>query len=394
MIYLQQSLNFKIPPSGNGDGSWVIQSGHWCKVYATCQASGAGQWVGGLGGADLYFGTGSANVILGPFTLSPGQKLEISVVGATPSQTATVTAFGLQGDAGDGSDLAPMLNDLASALSLSGTFPVTIPAGVNVTNTVPVSDGGLAETSVTLSTQFAQVHDQPLVAGTTQIFNVGAGQTYPYPAGAAGWQMNIIGFAGAGVGVRLQWEGLNTGVIKVRDTQTNIYGMIVASGIVDDTAMQFSITVPAGAPATGLTALLYMCGSNLVQDNWYDSAIYDTSFALPEGTAGYDGGLLRLGVTLGSSGNVTCPLPTYRGMVQIGIGCTQACHGYLAEQDYLGNSIANDMNLNTFSLSGPGRSNQQVYTPGLGSALVLLNDDSSGSNTINVEVRAVKDLLS
>lgn len=343
----------------------VAGSDHWLQAWT----------------ADVYPAQGAGKILVSPSLLTTA---------AAPPSSQLLVSVAEQGETFPGA--YPLALDRVTSISAGtvdiGTItgPVTISGGP-----ISVTDGGLAETTVALSTQFAPVHDQPLVPGTTQIFAAGAGQSFAYPSGAASWQLIILGLQSAGYGCRVAWKGVNTGVGGQRDTQQGVWGGIIASGVLNDTAMQWSVTLPSGAPA-GCNALLYMSGAAAVQDNWYDSAIYGPSFNLPAGAAGYDGILLRVNSTLGAGANATYGLPTFRGPVYIGVNGTQALHGVLQMSDYLGSVVSVDYNF-PISASGPGRQQFPSWLPGVNNAVVLFNDDTGATNTFELEVRAAKDLL-
>jgi hypothetical protein len=371
---------------GGGAGQNQPASSPSQGVITANLASGSGSWVAEIvraqGASGSVIGSSQGPGIQIPFILLSGEMVQVTVTGATNGVGVIGSVLGTQGWG---------LSNLP-ALTAVGFSNENVNATITAPNPYPVSDGGLAESTVALSTQFTQTYSEPLTPGSATTFALGSGQTFPYPSGAAAWQLAITGL-NTTHGCRIQWQGITTGLSRFRDTQQGVYGVIVASGIVDDIAMSWTVTLPSGAPS-GCIAYLFMCGSNQVQDNFYDTAIYNASFNLPAGTAGYDGALLRVSSTLGDGANATYAMPTYRGPVMIGISCTQALHPTLQESDYLGNLISNDMNLNAVSLSGAGRLNQQVYLPGMNNALVVFNDDSGSTNVFFAEVRATKDLLS
>jgi hypothetical protein len=133
MIPIEVDGDFTTDASGNGKDARVVESGHWCAVYASCQAAGSGQWVAGKLGKAQFFQQG-ANVVMGPVLLRPGERAQVTVAGASANTQASVVYWGWQSDLIDGSDLAQVVPSIETAGSLSGSIPLSLSGNVPVVN--------------------------------------------------------------------------------------------------------------------------------------------------------------------------------------------------------------------------------------------------------------------
>lgn len=373
--------------SGNATISKVIRSAYWTLVYATCQAAGSGKWVFGPNTTARLFQSG-ANVVLGPIVLAPGDQASVQLAGATAGAQVTVTFWGWQGTANDGSDLAGLLSSIESIGSLTGiTGPVTIGG------TVPVSDGGLANSIAAAGSQAKLLTTQALTAGATTTINAGTGTAIPYPAGAASWLCQITGLGGGVNGVRLfvQYMDAAANILFKRqnDSSNIVYSTISGGGTLPTEAIQWQFTLPAGA--TGVTARIYATATRL-NDFWYDTAIWEPSQPGRGGSGdqlGFDGVLWSVNASVfGPNANASYKLPTYTGPVLLGIQSSGAMHGSFGEQDYLSTLIRNLQNF-PVSTSGSAQQSSVFWLPWLSNQITLFND-TAANNTVYAELRAIQ----
>lgn len=196
--------------NGNATVTKTIRPAYWTLVYATCQAAGSGSWVFGPNTTARLFQSG-ANVVLGPVVLGPNDRASVQLAGATANVAVTVTFWGWQGEANDGSDLAGLLSSIESIGSLTGiTGPVTIGGGnVGINGNVPVVNppGG---NLLTYNAQRASVTNWqiPLTgANATQVVALDPGcrsLAFTFAGGNGGGTTNNLG--------SIQVIGNNTGV--------------------------------------------------------------------------------------------------------------------------------------------------------------------------------------
>ena len=356
-------------------------------------AAGTGTWVveitRGQGATGTLIGTGQGASIQQSFILLPGEMVQASVSGATAGTGIIGSVMGTSGLPPMG--LPPMY---ASGLT-TDQVNATISGPVGVTGTVGTTDAGLAGSIAQKLSQFVPLTTANLTSGATTTISIGDNTGNPYPQNAASWQLVVTGLGGVNFGCRVSWDkqdgsGNDLGYTQ-RDSAQITMDKIIASGILDAPTMIFSITLPAGAP-NGCIAYLYSTAL-LIQDNWYDSGIYEnTSSQAGLFQPGYDGILATVSNVIGAGSSQTYQLPTYRGPVQFGIQLTQAGHCIVQEFTYLAAGVSANMNI---PVSSSGLS-QQIFTlflAGMNNKIVVFNDDGGATNTVNMEMRAVKDLL-
>lgn len=382
MEYYRSTGGFTCNASGAGKEQTVPSTGHWAAIWVTAYATDtSGIWQTGEAGHPYL--QNAASAVMGPVVLQPGQPMVTQISGATAGVDTTIEYRGWFSDVGDGSDLTGIIGTEITSGSITLPTPV------------PVSDGGLAGSVAQHLSQFSLVATAPLAVGATTTVQTGMNTANPYPQNAASWQVYINGLQGVAHGCRLAWSSYDASGNPIgyrqRDSQSTItYDLIVGSGILDAPTMYFAVQLGPSVP-TGCTISIYTTAL-IIQDNWYDAAIYENTVAAAAGSIGYDGILISYGATLGASASATYALPTYRGPAQLGVELTQAGHLAIVESSHTGSLISNYTNI-PVSASGLSQQIFPIFLAGMSNSITVFNDDAGGNNSFFLEIRAIKDLL-
>lgn len=180
MRWYRNTGGFQCNAAGDGSETKIPATGHWCAIWVTAYASDvSGTWF--TGEPSHPYLQNSANAVMGPVILQPGQPMETLVAGATANIQTTIEYRGWISDLNDGSDLTSVVGSEITAGSVSAAFSGPLPVIGAQTN--------LGSISVTAATTFTQNFTLP--AGTIALWLLVTGNWAPNPG--LGGTINVFG---------------------------------------------------------------------------------------------------------------------------------------------------------------------------------------------------------